>query len=197
MKKPLSNNATLEVILALFFWWGFLTSINDILVPHFRALFTLSYAEAVLVPVTFFTTCFVLAPVSSVVIDRQGYRRTMVLGLLIMGIGAFMFLPAAQSQSSYIARLRGDGRCKYWGRSSASCARAAGGPHRSASCVGACGTLHVWILFLCTQRLPWPFLAASGSFWFRCALARLWLLTSSSKDGTFTEATGPHNRQIH
>jgi FHS family L-fucose permease-like MFS transporter len=95
--RELSQGAALRAVLALFFLWGFLTCLNDILVPHFRALFTLSYARAVLVPFTFFATCFVFAPVSSIFIERLGYRRTMVVGLLTMGAGALLFLPAAHT----------------------------------------------------------------------------------------------------
>lgn len=95
--KQLSPAASLRAILALFFLWGFLTCLNDILVPHLKALFTLNYVQAILIPVTFFATCFVFAPVSGVLVGRVGYRRAMVLGLLTMAVGAFSFLPAAQA----------------------------------------------------------------------------------------------------
>jgi len=93
----MSEAAALRALLALFFLWGFLTCLNDILVPHLRSLFALSYTRAVLIPVTFFTTCFVFAPISGIVIERLGYRRAMVAGLLTMGVGALAFLPAAQT----------------------------------------------------------------------------------------------------
>ncbi len=76
--RELSAAAALRLMLVLFFLWGFLTSLNDILVPHFRALFTLSYSRSALIPVTFFVTCFAFAPVSSILIEWLGYRRTMV-----------------------------------------------------------------------------------------------------------------------
>jgi len=95
--KLLSKPAALRAVLALFFLWGFLTCLNDILVPHFRAAFSLSYTHAVLIPVTFFTTCFVFAPASSFIIEQLGYRRTMIAGLTTMGVGALLFLPAAQA----------------------------------------------------------------------------------------------------
>jgi FHS family L-fucose permease-like MFS transporter len=87
----------LRAVVVLFFLWGFLTCLNDTLVAHFRALFGLSYAHVVLIPFTFFGTCFVFAPISSFFIEGLGYRRTMVTGLLIMGAGALLFLPAAQT----------------------------------------------------------------------------------------------------
>ena len=86
-----------RVILVLFFLWGFLTCLNDILVPHFRELFDLSYFRAVLIPTTFFTTCFVFAPIASLLIDWLGYRQTIVAGLLTMGAGALFFLPATHA----------------------------------------------------------------------------------------------------
>jgi len=93
----LSDSAAFRAVVVLFFLWGFLTCLNDTLVPHFRALFALSYAHVVLIPFTFFGTCFAFAPLSSVFIERLGYRRTMVTGLFIMGAGALLFLPAAQT----------------------------------------------------------------------------------------------------
>lgn len=98
-RREMSHRAALRAMLALFFLWGFLTSLNDILVPRFQTLFALSYAVAVLVPVVFFTTCFVFAPLASVFIEHLGYRRTMICGLLAMSCGALMFIPAAQTSA--------------------------------------------------------------------------------------------------
>jgi fucose permease len=64
----LSDSAAFRAVVVLFFLWGFLTCLNDTLVPHFRALFALSYAHVVLIPFTFFGTCFAFAPLSSVFI---------------------------------------------------------------------------------------------------------------------------------
>lgn len=97
-EKSLSQSAAFRAVLALFFVWGFLTCLNDVLVPHLRAAFSLSYTRAVLIPVIFFATCFVFAPVSSLVIGHLGYRRAMIAGLLTMGTGALLFLPAAQAE---------------------------------------------------------------------------------------------------
>ena len=94
-QTPLSAPIAFRAVLALFFCWGFLTCLNNILVPHLRDAFALSYTEALLIPVTFFSTCFICAPLSSWIIDCLGYRQTMVVGLLIMGGGALLFLPAA------------------------------------------------------------------------------------------------------
>ena len=90
-------HAAFRAILGLFFLWGFLTCLNDILVPHLRSAFALSYASVVLIPVAFFTTCFVFAPVASVIIQRLGFLQTMIVGLLTMGIGSLSFLVAAET----------------------------------------------------------------------------------------------------
>jgi len=95
-QRPWSDAGALRALLVLFFLWGFLTCLNDTLVPHLKALFALSYAHAVLVPLTFFATCFLFAPVSSEVIAWLGYRRSMVAGLMTMAAGALAFVPATQ-----------------------------------------------------------------------------------------------------
>ncbi|HEY0309120.1 MAG TPA: glucose/galactose MFS transporter [Acidobacteriaceae bacterium] len=94
-RRDWSKPAALRAVLALFFLWGFLTCLNDILMPQLQAVFALSYTRAILVPVTFFATCFVFAPVSGTIIEYLGYQRAMVAGLLTMGAGALLFLPAA------------------------------------------------------------------------------------------------------
>jgi MFS transporter, FHS family, L-fucose permease len=93
----LEEGAPLRRILVLFFLWGFLTALNDVLVPRMRSAFALSYAHAALVPVVFFTTCYLFAPLSGLLMERLGYRRVMVLGLLIMGAGTLLFLPATRA----------------------------------------------------------------------------------------------------
>src|ERR1700761_6875488 len=73
----------LAIVTTLFFMWGFLTSLNDILVPHLKEIFDLNYAKATLVQFAFFTTYFVFALPSGKIIEWIGYKRTMVLGLFI------------------------------------------------------------------------------------------------------------------
>lgn len=94
--SELSADAALKRILTLFFLWGFLTSLNDILVPRLRSAFALSYTRAALIPVVFFTTCYIFAPVSGYLIERLGYRRVMIAGLVTMAAGTLLFLPATQ-----------------------------------------------------------------------------------------------------
>jgi FHS family L-fucose permease-like MFS transporter len=79
--------------------WGFLTCLNDILVPHLKSIFDLSYARVMLVQFAFFSAFFLFSVPWSKVVNRIGYQRTMVVGLLTMALGAFLFLPAASAAS--------------------------------------------------------------------------------------------------
>jgi MFS transporter, FHS family, L-fucose permease len=85
----------LAMVTTLFFMWGFLTSLNDILIPHLKTVFDLNYAKAMLIQFAFFTSYFVFSLPSGKLIDAVGYKKAMVAGLFTMGIGALLFLPAA------------------------------------------------------------------------------------------------------
>src|SRR6266536_771140 len=89
----------LAVVTTLFFMWGFLTCLNDILVPHLKSIFDLSYARVMLVQFAFFSAYFLFSVPWSKVVNRIGYQRAMVVGLLTMAFGAFLFLPAASAAS--------------------------------------------------------------------------------------------------
>src|SRR5271166_4735739 len=91
--------APLAIVTTLFFMWGFLTCLNDILVPHLKAIFDLNYAQVMLVQFAFFGAYFLFSIPSAKIIDWIGYQRSMVLGLLTMGVGAFLFVPAASVPS--------------------------------------------------------------------------------------------------
>jgi MFS transporter, FHS family, L-fucose permease len=94
-----SNKVALTVVTTLFFMWGFITVLNDVLVPHLKSIFDLSYAKVMLIQFAFFTAYFIFALPWAKVVDRVGYKMTMVLGLLTMGVGAFLFIPAARVPS--------------------------------------------------------------------------------------------------
>jgi len=66
----------------LFFMWGFLTCLNDILVPHLKSIFDLSFAQVMLVQFAFFSAYFLFSVPWSKVVNRIGYQKTMVVGLL-------------------------------------------------------------------------------------------------------------------
>jgi FHS family L-fucose permease-like MFS transporter len=89
----------LAIITTLFFMWGFLTCLNDILVPHLKSIFELSYARVMLVQFAFFSAYFLFSVPWSKIVNTIGYQRTMVVGLLTMAVGAFLFLPAASAAS--------------------------------------------------------------------------------------------------
>jgi FHS family L-fucose permease-like MFS transporter len=89
------SGRAMVIVTLLFFMWGLLTSLNDILVPHLKAIFDLKYVEVMLIQFSFFSAYFIFALPSGRLIERIGYKRTMVLGLLTMGAGAFLFIPAA------------------------------------------------------------------------------------------------------
>src|SRR5712675_1968243 len=94
-----SYSRPLAIVTTLFFMWGFLTSLNDILVPHLKSIFELSYARVMLVQFAFFSSYFLFSVPWSKVVNRIGYQSAMVLGLLTMAVGAFLFLPAASAAS--------------------------------------------------------------------------------------------------
>ena len=85
----------LATVTTLFFMWGFLTCLNDILVPHLKAIFDLSYAKVMLVQVSFFSAYFLFSIPTSKIVGCIGYKPTMVGGLFTMAAGAFLFIPAA------------------------------------------------------------------------------------------------------
>ena len=85
----------LAIVTTLFFMWGFLTCLNDILVPHLKAIFDLSFTQVMLVQFAFFSAYFLFSMPWSKIVNRIGYQRTMVAGLLTMAFGAFLFVPAA------------------------------------------------------------------------------------------------------
>jgi FHS family L-fucose permease-like MFS transporter len=94
-----SHTSVLASLGALYFIFGFITCLNDILVPHLRGVFELGYARAMLVQCSFFTAYFLLSVPSGSLVDRYGFRRGMVGGLLLAAIGCLLFLPAAEGRS--------------------------------------------------------------------------------------------------
>lgn len=94
-----SYRSAFAMVTTLFFIWGFLTSLNDILIPHLKAIFDLNYAEVMLIQFVFFLAYAVFGFPSGKVVEWIGYKRTMVAGLLVMAVGAILFIPAADLPS--------------------------------------------------------------------------------------------------
>lgn len=87
--------ALVAAVVALFFVWGGITSLNDILIPRLKAQFVLDYAEAMLIQFAFFMAYALISVPAGRWVRRLGYGRGIVLGLLVMAAGCLMFLPAA------------------------------------------------------------------------------------------------------
>jgi len=85
----------LTALTSLFFMWGFITCLNDILIPHLKAVFTLNYAQSMLIQLCFFAAYFIMSLPAGSIIEKIGYRKGIVLGLVVAGIGCAMFYPAA------------------------------------------------------------------------------------------------------
>src|ERR1700689_4110281 len=96
---PSSYRGPLAVVTTLFFMWGFLTCLNDILVPHLKSIFDLNYKQSQFIQLAFFGAYFVFSFPASKIVDWIGYQRSMVVGLLTAGLGAFLFVPAASVPS--------------------------------------------------------------------------------------------------
>jgi FHS family L-fucose permease-like MFS transporter len=79
--------------------WGFLTCLNDILVPHLKSIFDLTFAQVMLVQFAFFSAYFLFSVPWSKIVNTIGYQKTMVVGLLTMAVGALLFVPAASAVS--------------------------------------------------------------------------------------------------
>jgi FHS family L-fucose permease-like MFS transporter len=84
-------------VFGLFFIFGGITSLNDVLIPKLKSLFTLSYADVMLVQSAFFAAYFIISLPAAQIVDRVGYMRTAVIGLLCMAAGCLLFVPASAS----------------------------------------------------------------------------------------------------
>ena len=89
----------LVVLTSLFFMWGLITSLNDILIPHLRAAFELTYVQVMLIQFCFFGAYFVMSMPSGVLVERVGYKAGIVIGLLMASAGCLLFYPAAGARS--------------------------------------------------------------------------------------------------
>ena len=99
-----SYKAAFAVVTTLFFMWGFVTVLNDPLVPFLKRVFGLNYFRAGLIQFAFFSAYFIFSIPSAKMIDAIGYKKTMVIGVITMGLGALLFIPAAMV-ASYVSFL--------------------------------------------------------------------------------------------
>jgi FHS family L-fucose permease-like MFS transporter len=92
------NNYTFDLVAltTLFFMWGLITSLNDILIPHLKNVFDLNYTQAMLVQFCFFSAYFIVSVPAGILVRKLGYKRGIVVGLVIAALGCLLFLPAAE-----------------------------------------------------------------------------------------------------
>ena len=83
-------------VMALFFIFGGITSLNDVIIPKLKELFTLNYTQAMLVQFCFFTAYLVIGIPGAQLVKKIGYMRGAVAGLLTMMVGCLLFIPASQ-----------------------------------------------------------------------------------------------------
>lgn len=98
-----SNKAPLIIVTILFFMWGLLTSLNDVLIPHLKAIYTLTYVQAMLVQFCFFGAYFLVSLPAGILIKKIGYQNGAVVGLIIAAVGCALFYPA--SMNGYVVFL--------------------------------------------------------------------------------------------
>ncbi|HET6930396.1 MAG TPA: L-fucose:H+ symporter permease [Candidatus Acidoferrum sp.] len=94
-----TQTGALIALTSLFFMWGFCTVLNDIVSPHLQSIFNLSYKQASLVQFAFFFAYFIFSIPAAKLIDATSYKTSIVVGLLAMAVGAFLFIPAATAAS--------------------------------------------------------------------------------------------------
>ena len=98
MEKRNHYGGAIYILILLFFMWGFLTSMNDILVPHLKSAFTLKNWQAQLIQFFFFLAYFVMSVPAGILIRRIGYKYGIVTGLALMGGACLLFIPATYIQ---------------------------------------------------------------------------------------------------
>jgi len=91
-----SNNFALFSLTSLFFMWGFITCLNDILIPYLKTAFDLSYTKAMLVQFCFFGAYFIVSLPAGALVSKIGYRKGIISGLTVASIGCLLFYPAAE-----------------------------------------------------------------------------------------------------
>lgn len=93
----ISNNKKIAFALVtiLFFMWGSIVSLNDILIPHFKSIFGMNYTETMLVQFSFFGAYFLVSFPASLIVEKIGYQKGIIVGLLIVCLGSLLFMPAS------------------------------------------------------------------------------------------------------
>ena len=94
-----NHNPALVVLTTLFFMMGFITCMNDILIPHLKEIFELTYVQAMLIQFCFFTAYAIMSIPMGHLVGKIGYKNGVIGGFLLTAVGCLLFYPAADSQS--------------------------------------------------------------------------------------------------
>jgi len=97
--KTLNYRPALALLASLFFMWGFITVINNTLLPHLRSVFELNYTQTTLIESVWFIAYGVMGMPSAFLIERTGYKKAIIIGLVAMALGALLMVPAARIPS--------------------------------------------------------------------------------------------------
>ena len=92
-RRLLSNTAAIAVVSLIFFTWGGLTSLNDVLIPHLKAVFAMNYAQTMLIQFTFFGAYFLMSLPSGAVVSRVGYKASIIIGLVVAAVSIAICVP--------------------------------------------------------------------------------------------------------
>src|ERR1051325_9553741 len=96
---PNNTNFAFILVTSLFFLWGFSNNLNPILIPHLKKSFTLNTTQSTLVDSAVFIAYFLMALPAGYIMKKFGYKIGIITGLLFFATGAFLFIPAANTQS--------------------------------------------------------------------------------------------------
>lgn len=94
-EKITTQPVLFSVLILLFFIWGFITLLNDLLIPLLREKLHLSYGEAMLVQFIFFFTYFLMSIPMALLVNKLKYKKGIIVGLLIIALGCVTFVPAS------------------------------------------------------------------------------------------------------
>lgn len=93
--RPKTSHFVLGTLTSLFFMWGFITAMNDVLIPHLKSLFELSFTKAMLVQSCFFGAYFLVSIPGGRLVSKVGYQKGIGIGLITAAVGCVMFIPSA------------------------------------------------------------------------------------------------------
>jgi MFS transporter, FHS family, L-fucose permease len=97
-----SSLTSILILGVLFFIFGFVTWLNGTLIPYLKIACELNNFQSLLVAFAFYISYFVMALPASWVLEKTGFKKGMMLGLLVMAVGALLFIPAAQTRTYYL-----------------------------------------------------------------------------------------------